>query len=261
MKKRIIIGIGLVILIFITAEYTNLMRVEINEDNSFDELKIEEIYEPADLLGNNQDVIDSSGTKKEEIDESVGEEVAEVTDVETNKASSNDNLVISDDKKSNNVKANPMAKTPEKVTTSEVAANTKRVDISVVSSSPPVKVVVPTKEEIEKKIETKYLVVFNQLKVRFEGALNELLQQGMNEYTMLKKKKKNFSKIKLGAKYIKRGRALEKQCDAEFDMILAQMQQELISNSIDSDLCKKAKKQYNDEKKERQQMLLEKALK
>ncbi|WP_432407054.1 hypothetical protein [Wukongibacter sp. M2B1] len=117
----------------------------------------------------------------------------------------------------------------------------------------------PTPEEVESKIIEMYRGLFSNLKVEYEGKIDNLLKRAKDEYFALTHKQRLKQKLKLGFKYLKLGKNLERECDKRFYSILKQMKEELKVNDLKTDAANRAEKQYKSEKSGRQKELLKKA--
>ena len=115
-------------------------------------------------------------------------------------------------------------------------------------------------KQLEKAILDKYRVAFLTMKQGYESEINGMISRGKKEYEGLSEQEKKTAKLTLAMKYVKMGNALENACDANFNKVIEQMQQELAENGLPVHSIKDAKTQYEKEKSERRKLLMDKAL-
>ncbi|MBF8983002.1 hypothetical protein IZY60_05585 [Lutibacter sp. B2] len=124
----------------------------------------------------------------------------------------------------------------------------------------------PVEEEAEEievtegTIVQKYTKQFANLKSEFNGKLATLLGEAKGEYNALSDEDKMSEKFSLGLKYLKKGKALEKECDGRFYGVLDEMKKELEENEYSLDSAGTAKAEYKKQKSERRKALMKKAL-
>lgn len=109
-------------------------------------------------------------------------------------------------------------------------------------------------DDLYKEIIAKYNSKLEALQMEFEGQLDAMIKEGYNDY-----KKGNISKIKLANKYISSSKALEKECDANFNQVLKQMEQELKDNNFDTSITKQVNSYYKNYKEKKKMNILAKA--
>ncbi|NLY43940.1 MAG: hypothetical protein GX066_08235 [Clostridiaceae bacterium] len=114
--------------------------------------------------------------------------------------------------------------------------------------------------DLESQIVSKYMARFTSLKNDSLGQLDALFAQAANEYKQLPKDKKATAKVTLGAKYLALGKKLENECDAKFNKILKEMENELKANNLPTTSVRDAKTQYNAEKKAKYNSFMSKVL-
>jgi len=117
-----------------------------------------------------------------------------------------------------------------------------------------------TPEELESKIITQYSSQFLDLKKKYEGKINNMIEGAKKEYNGLTEEEKKTAKYTMALKYLKKANALEDACDKEFITLLDKMKLELQENNLSTDAVKAAKKQYEDEKSARRKALLQKMM-
>lgn len=127
-----------------------------------------------------------------------------------------------------------------------------------VELSPDIQELAP--EDQEAQILEKYRGVFLSLQSEYSGRINALLGEAKAEYLATPDDKKGEAKWALGAKYLKRGAALESECDARFSAILGQMKLELQARDLPVSGVKAAKKEYQSQKSSRRSAILGKAM-
>jgi len=110
-------------------------------------------------------------------------------------------------------------------------------------------------------IEERYSPRFLALKDEFNGELNSLIVQGLEEYGTYQQNNIDPPLIKLVLKYLSLGRALEDECDRRFNNLVGQMKQELSANSLPVNLIKKAERQYENQKLQEKRQLIKNGMK
>jgi hypothetical protein len=109
------------------------------------------------------------------------------------------------------------------------------------------------KEELKDQIIVVYEQKCASLRGEYDGKLQGLLEQCKMEYLKLPKEQRTAAKSALQLKYLKKGKALEKECGNRFESIMAQMQVELENNNLPSDYIDSARNQYAQEKSKREE--------
>jgi len=107
-----------------------------------------------------------------------------------------------------------------------------------------------------KQIVLKYKSRFARLESEYRGKLNSLLANARVEFERTQEDGSKFSLAKLGWDYYKRGKALEKECDAKFYDILEQMEKELRGSDLPLGIVKEVKAEYEAQKGKRQDQLM-----
>ena len=107
-----------------------------------------------------------------------------------------------------------------------------------------------------KQIVLKYKSRFARLESEYRGKLNSLLANARVEFERTQEDGSKFSLAKLGWDYYKRGKALEKECDAKFYDILEQMEKELRGSDLPLGVIKEVKAEYEVQKDKRQDQLM-----
>ena len=100
----------------------------------------------------------------------------------------------------------------------------------------------------EKSIAKKYAPRFAAIKGNFVSEIDGMIAQAKAEYLAIPADKRGLSKITLGFKYMAKGDALEKQCDADFNAELNRLKADLKKNQLSPNLANTAKKEYEQQK-------------
>lgn len=106
----------------------------------------------------------------------------------------------------------------------------------------------------QQEIENRYLDLLQTRLGSYESRLYGLLYAAREEY--LAARKNGGSLREIARKYLGAGRALENQCDAEVDAILASFAQELQSNNLSTAVVERARSAYETAKSERRAQIL-----
>ncbi len=115
-------------------------------------------------------------------------------------------------------------------------------------------------EELETVVIKKYQSAFVVMEKGYETKINDLMLTAITEYKSLSKQEKKNAMLTLGLEYLNHGAALEEASDKSFNRVLAQMRQELEENNLSIDILMTVKNQYEQEKNERRELLMEKDL-
>lgn len=118
--------------------------------------------------------------------------------------------------------------------------------------------------EIEKisKIEEKYISGLTDIKLTAEKLVNNLVDEAKYEYQNLSEAEKKDMIVagKLASKYMSRANELEAMIDDTVERLLVEYKEELKSNGLSTESVQLLRAQYETEKKERRETLLNKAL-
>ncbi|MGQ9556839.1 MAG: hypothetical protein ACUVTU_02625 [Desulfurispora sp.] len=108
---------------------------------------------------------------------------------------------------------------------------------------------------VQQEIENRYLDLLQTRVGSYESRLYGLLYAAREEYRAARKNGGSLREI--ARKYLGAGRALESQCDAEVDAILASFAQELQSNNLSTAVVERARNAYETAKSERRAQILQ----
>lgn len=95
---------------------------------------------------------------------------------------------------------------------------------------------------------------FEAMQADYESKLNNLISAGYEEF-----KSGDVSTMQLANKYINEGSKLEKECDANFNAMVQEMEKELKSNGHDTSIIKDLKDYYDSFKSSKKSQLMAKA--
>jgi len=111
-------------------------------------------------------------------------------------------------------------------------------------------------------IEKKYISGLNDIKITAEKLVNSLIGEAKLEYQNLSEEEKKDMIVagKLASKYMSRANELEDMIDDTVERLLADYKTELKTNGLSTESIQLLRKQYETEKKERRETLLNKAL-
>jgi len=104
-----------------------------------------------------------------------------------------------------------------------------------------------------REVALKYKSRFARLQSEYQGKLNNLLASAKAD---LKENDSKASLVKLAYNYLKKGQAMEKECDNRFYTILNEMKQELRQENLPMDLAREAEREYKSQKSQRRGHLL-----
>ena len=109
---------------------------------------------------------------------------------------------------------------------------------------------------LQQEIETRYTAQLLSTAQDYEKQLNNLAITAWEEYTKAQKEGKKIS-VQTAFTYIKEGQKLETECDNEIYTTLKNFESELRANSLPLDKAKLARQEYEREKTERKEAILE----
>ena len=117
-----------------------------------------------------------------------------------------------------------------------------------------------TTEELEAQIITHYTTHFLNLRKKYEGRIDRVIEEAKAEYFGLPESKRKTAMYTMALKYFKKANVLEASSDKEFDAILNRMKLDLEKYNVSTDVIKLIKKQYEDEKNARRRSLMNHAM-
>lgn len=103
-------------------------------------------------------------------------------------------------------------------------------------------------DPLRSQIEQKYVSRLQALAAGYEGRLNSLVSDAVNEYRAAKKDNPNADLGTIASKYYAAGKSLEAESDSQFYSILSAFESELSANSFPLDAAVKAKEAYETRK-------------
>lgn len=113
--------------------------------------------------------------------------------------------------------------------------------------------------QLVEEIWEKHRPRFEDLHAVHSARLDILVERVLRDYEKYKEKKAKL--LSLAPRYYKLGLDLEKQADASFETALADLESDLVSNGLPTDLALKVKKEYEDMKDSRRREMLAAAAK
>ena len=112
----------------------------------------------------------------------------------------------------------------------------------------------------EKSIAKRYAPKFAAIKGNFVSEIDGMIAQAKAEYAAIPADKRALGKVTLGFKYMAKGDALEKQCDADFYAELNKLKADLKKNKLSPSLANTAKREYLQQKSTVKKALTKKLL-